>query len=265
MRDLYDDAGMQRIGYWQEIDDLASDGLGGDTPPYWSALEIVIELDYLFIDAWSELYDDPSTASNRFFIRRIHWKKCADRVVATPAIWGEPRIWRRYIAGRVEDAIRDGVRYRPWLYFTFVQDDKPRIEFDEESLGDFLLYAAQPATTPTDERSLYCRLFRAISVLNPRPLARQVSLAIKEHPDLARQVYGLAPNAFHLAITECDGGRTVAQLAGDCRVSQSQIRRVASGIQALRRFSWYRTVVYSADEAARIRDNAPPPKHRKEY
>ena len=124
MRGLYNESGTTRIGYWHMIEDIASDGLGGDTPPYWSALEIVLHGDYLFIEAFSEYYDDPAAPSDRFFSRRIHWKKGADTIVSTEAIWGEPSSWRRYKPDRVEKAKRDGVGYYPWFYFTFVEDEK---------------------------------------------------------------------------------------------------------------------------------------------
>ena len=88
---------------------------------------------------------------------------------------------------------------------------------------------------------------------------------IGEHPDLAKYIHGFAPNAFRDAIIDCDGGRTVSQLANECRVSAATIRRVAKSIQARPRFSWYHTVVYAADQVAKIRTAAPRPKQRKRF
>ena len=88
---------------------------------------------------------------------------------------------------------------------------------------------------------------------------------IREHPALAKHIQGLAPNAFRDAIIDCDGGRTVSQLANECRVSAATIRRVAKLIRARPRFPWFHTVVYAADQVAKIRTAAPRPKQRKRF
>ena len=249
---LKNTGGTEDVGYWQLTEDWGADGLGGSCPPFYSVLEMIFRRDGLYVQGWSSTYPRPGEPTDIFCTRHIRWRQSKTRFVKTPAVWGAPTRWRKYQPKRVDEAIRAGVTFIPWLVFEFLQTPHPHVTFEPRSLFRFLAYCAWPTGTKPGDKKFQRRLLRAIGRLDPGSLAAGISSVIAFKPELREPLRRLLPTSFTNAVTDLDGGKTVKELASAYNVSESQVRRRANRLRCTPLIGKNRCFIFLQADVARI-------------
>lgn len=243
-----------KIGWWHEISGIGREGIGCGEGPFWSELEIILPKQGLFLAAFSfETYniDNPS---DDFYVHDVVWRQTTSTIRRKPLFEGKSKAWRKYKCNRVEKAVLKGYTEEPRLMFTFADEERANLSFEDESVLSFLLHVCRPGRTSPDDRKPYPKILEAIHELDPDNLVEQIRTLIAEHPDFEDPIRLMVPKAFHAAEVDPRGLSTPEDIAHDCKCSKRTILRWAKKLKCKRRVGRHGRFSFNQKDAQKIFD-----------
>lgn len=240
------------LGWFHEVGRFGADGFDSDEPPFWTHVELIVPHYRMVITAWSDTFNNIDHPASHFSTREVRWQ-LGSRMVCSPMIWGIEARWRKYMPGRVEEAIKAGIGHLPFIRFQLRNCVPLGIALDENSLANFLANASESSRTVTENQKLQEKLVHFFYRCDHDGFPDQVRQVVTAHPILLPSLHALLPEECDLTDSEYHLGKTVKMLATLHVVGHTTIRRAISAL-GCRPLSSRRPFIYSHADCARIAD-----------